>query len=76
MVNLYPPWLKRGMQPLQYMRNLREEFLRGFLPDSAYNFLFSAMSEERHGDIQYKIIVPDDSEIQFEEVDIGNKKES
>lgn len=61
------------------MLNLREKFLRGFLPESAFDFIFDyvgAMREERHGDIPYKIIIPDDSEIQFEEVSFGITKES
>lgn len=61
------------------MLNLREKFLRGFLPESAYDFLFDyigAMTEERHSDIPYKIIVPDDSDILFKEVKIGITQES
>jgi hypothetical protein len=53
------------------MLNLREEFLRGFLPESAFDFIFEyvgAMREERHGDISYQVIIPDDSEILFEEI--------
>lgn len=35
------------------MRNMREEFLKGFLPESAFDFLdqVGAMAEERHSDI-------------------------
>lgn len=35
------------------MRNMREEYLKGFLPESAFDFIdqVGAMTEERHCDI-------------------------
>lgn len=49
------------------MRNMREEYLKGFLPESAFDFIdqVGAMTEERHSDIDtFEVEVHHDNHIE------------